>query len=94
MSNTTPQELVEAYEAIAESNNRANVGRSDAIYHVGKIMANEWTPEFVADLQAGIADTADYDYDARYHYGYLTAWNTLAGLLKGYSLKDIAKYHG
>lgn len=92
--NTTPQEMNEAYEKVTENNNRANVGRTDAIYHVGKLMANEWTPEFVADLQAGIADTADYDYDARYHFGYLTAWNTLAGLLKGEPLKTIAKNHG
>lgn len=94
MSNTTPQEMIEAYEAIGESDNRVNVGRSDAIYHVGKLMANEWTPAFVADLQAGIADTADYDYDALYHFGYLTAWNTLAGLVKGQRLKAIAKFHG
>jgi hypothetical protein len=94
MSNTTPQELNEAYEAITASDNRANVGRSDAIYHVGKLMTGDWAPEFVSDLQAGIADTADYDYDARYHYGYLTAWNTVAGLLKGEPLKTIAKNHG
>lgn len=92
--NTTPQELNDAYEKVTENNNRANVGRADAIYHVGKLLIGDWKPEFVADIQAGIADTADYDYDARYHYGYLTAWNTLAGLIKGEPLKTIAKNHG
>jgi hypothetical protein len=92
--NTTPQELNADWEAIAENSNRANAGRGDAVYHVGKLVSGEWSPQFVAELQAGIADTADYDYDAKYHYGYLTAWNTLAGLLKGESLKTIAKNHG
>jgi hypothetical protein len=94
MSNTTPQEMVEAYEAISESDNRVNVGRADAIYHVGKLMTDEWTPEFVSDVQAGIVDTGQFDYDPHYHYGYLTAWNAMAGLLKGEPLKSIAKENG
>jgi hypothetical protein len=94
MSNTTPEELNEAYEAITESGNRANVGRADAIYHVGKLLSNEWSPEFVDALQQELADSTDSDYDGPYHFGYLTAWNTLAGLLKGEPLKTIAKNHG
>lgn len=94
MSNTTPQELIEAYEAVGETSNRANVGRADAVYHAGKLMTGEWSPEFVSDVQAGLADSNDPDYDPIYHYGYLTAWNTVAGLLKGESLKTIAKAHG
>lgn len=91
MSNTTPQELNDAYEGVST---RANVGRADAIYHVGKLLANDWSPEFVSDIQNTLADTTDPDYDAQYHYGYLTAWNTVAGLIKGESLKAIAKNHG
>lgn len=92
--NTTPQEILFDWDSATNSNNRVTIGRTDAIYHVGKLMAEEWTPEFVADLQAGIADTSDPDYDAKYHSGYLTAWNTLAGLIKGEPLKSIAKNHG
>jgi hypothetical protein len=94
MSNTTPQEMLEDYEAVTQSNNRVNVGRADAIYHVGKLLMDEWKPEFVSDVQATLADTSDPDYDAKYHYGYLTAWNTLAGLIKGEPLKTIARNHG
>lgn len=92
--NTTPQEMNDDYEAISESDNRVNVGRADAIYHVGKLLSNDWSPEFVSDIQAGVADVSGPDYDAPYHFGYLTAWNTLAGLLKGEPLKTIAKNHG
>jgi len=94
MSNTTPQELNDAYEAVTESDNRVNVGRTDALYHTGKLLSGEWSPEFVRDLQAELADTSDPDYDAKYHFGYLTAWNTVSGLVKGESLKTIAKTHG
>jgi hypothetical protein len=94
MSNTTPAELIEAYEEVTESNNRANVGRTDAIYHVGKLMTGEWTPSFVSDVQNEFSNPEDPDYDPFYHYGYLTAWNTVAGLVKGESLKQIAKNHG
>lgn len=92
--NTTPQEMIEDYEAITESNNRVNVGRADAIYHVGKLLMDEWTPEFLSDVQADLADTSAPDYDAKYHYGYLTGWNTLSGLIKGEPLKTIAKNVG
>lgn len=94
MSNTTPQELLEAYEAITESDNRVNVGRADALYHVGKLLTGEWLPEFISDVQAELADTGQFDYDPHYHFGYLTAWNAASGLLKGESLKTIAKSHG
>lgn len=93
MSNTTPQELNDAYESI-DGGNRTLVGRADAVYHVGKLLAGEWTPEFVSNVQAELADSGQFDYDPHYHFGYLTAWNTLAGLLKGESLKTIAKNHG
>lgn len=92
--NTTPQELNDDYEAITESDNRVNVGRADAIYHVGKLLTGDWSPQFVSDVQATLADTSEPDYDASYHFGYLTAWNTLAGLIKGEPLKTIAKNHG
>lgn len=93
-NNTTPQELIELWEGITEENSRVKVGRADAVYHVGKLLADEWTPQTVAGIQAELADTAGGDYDAQYHYGYLTAWNTVSGLLKGDSLKTIAKNHG
>lgn len=92
--NTTPQELNEAYEKVTENNNRVNVGRADAVYHVGKLLTGDWSAQFVADIQAELADTKGYDYDAQYHFGYLTAWNTLSGLIKGEPLKTIAKNHG
>lgn len=91
MSNTTPDELLEAYEQATEGNNRTTVGRTDAIYHVGKLMTGEWSPEFVSDIQNELADRNGDDYDAKYHYGYLTAWNAVSGLFKGESLKTIAK---
>lgn len=92
--NTTPQELRETYEEIFETDNRVKAGRADAVYHVGKLLTGEWSPRFVSDLQAELADATRNDYDAKHHFGYLTAWNTLAGLLKGESLKTIAKNHG
>lgn len=92
--NTTPQEMIEDYEAITQSGNRVNVGRADAIYHVGKLLMDEWTPEFLSDVQADLADTSGPNYDGKYHYGYLMAWNTLSGLIKGQPLKTIAKAHG
>ena len=91
--NTTPAELMDLYDDAVNSS-RVTAGRSDAVYHVGKLMTGEWTPEFVTDLQNDLANAADPDYDAKYHYGYLTAWNSVCGLFKGQSLKDIAKYHG
>lgn len=94
MSNTTPQELLEAFDHATGANNRATVGRTDAVYHVGKLLSEEWTPEFLSDVQNTLADASDPDYDPKYHYGYLTAWNTIAGLVKGESLKTIAKSHG
>lgn len=94
MSNTTPQELIEIWEDVTETNSRVRVGRADAVYHVGKLLTDEWTPQTVAGIQAELADTEGGDYDAMYHYGYLTAWNTVCGLLKGESLKQIAKNHG
>lgn len=91
--NTTPDELLDLYD---DSVNPSLViaGRSDAVYHVGKLISGGWTPEFITDLQNELADTTDPGYDAQYHYGYLTAWNSICGLFKGQSLKDIAKYHG
>lgn len=94
MSNTTPQELNDAYEAVGETDNRAIVGRTDAVYHVGKLMTGEWTPQFITDLQNTLADDSDPDYDAKYHYGYLTAWETVSGLIKGESLRTITQNHG
>lgn len=94
MSNTTPQDLMDAYEDVTAENNRVTVGRTDALYHAGKMLAGEWSPEFITDIQAELADTASPDYDAKYHYGYLTAWNTVAGLVKGEPLKTIARNHG
>lgn len=93
-NNTSPQELLADWEAATESNSRVTIGRCDAIYHVGKIMTGEWTPANVASFQATLADTDDFNYDPMYHYGYLTAWNTVTGLVKGQPLKMIAKLYG
>jgi len=94
MSNTTPQELFEAFDDATNGGSRTLAGRTDAIVHVGKLFYGEWSPEYVADIQAELADPQVPDYDAQYHYGYLTAWNALVGLTKGESLKMIAKNNG
>lgn len=94
MSNTTPQELRETYEEIFETDNRVTAGRADALYHTGKLLAGDWSVGLLTDVQNELADTTSPDYDAPYHYGYLTAWNTVAGLVKGEPLKMIAKNHG
>jgi hypothetical protein len=94
MSNTTPQELNDVYESVTENNNRVSVGRADAVYHVGKLLAGAWSPEFLADIQSELADPRQPDYDAKYHFGYLTAWETVSGLLRGEPLKTIARNHG
>lgn len=94
MSNTTPQEMLDTYEDATSENIRATVGRTDAVYHVGKLLTGEWSPEFITDIQAELADPNHPEYDIKYHFGYLTAWNTVAGLVKGEPLKTIAKNHG
>lgn len=92
--NTTPAEFMDIYDVTANSGNTADHGRADAVYHIGALMSQSASIGTVQNAQEALADTSDPDYDAKYHYGYLTAWNAICGLVKGDSLKTIAKNYG
>ncbi len=62
-------------------------GRVDAIAHVGKLIQGEWTPEFLADVQATNLD----DAEAGYVRGYTEAWNALYGMASGVSIDEVHK---
>lgn len=65
-------------------------GRIDAVAHVGKLIQGEWTPEFLADVQAANLDMGD-GAEPGYVRGYTETWNTLYGITSGVSIDEAHK---
>lgn len=61
-------------------------GRVDAVAHVGKLIQGEWTPEFLADVQA---TNLDEDAEPGYVRGYTEAWNAVAALTSGVAIDEL-----
>jgi hypothetical protein len=92
MSNPTPQDMLDAFnEAYNQNESSRDAGRADCLYHIGGLLNGQLNAGTIHSVQDDLADTANEEYDAVYHYAYLATWNAVHGLLTGKSFKQIAK---
>ena len=95
MTNPSPQDIFDTFnEAYNQNDSAISAGRSDAIYHVGMLIAKQVKPSVITKAQTDLADPSSPDYSAGYHLAYLQTWNVLHGLMQGIPLKALAREHG
>lgn len=81
-----PEEMLEAVEVAL--NYPALAGRTDALAHVGKLIAGHMSADQLERIQGEILDESA---DKGYAKGYKDAWNVAYNLMRGASLPDIGR---
>src|SRR4030095_1688822 len=87
----SPSEMFNNRDYASNRSDRLS-GRVDAIFHVGKLINQEFSEEHLTDIQAEILDPEDND--PAYIAGYEEAWNVLFNLVYGRQPTEVHKEYG